>query len=340
MTAIPDAVRHLRELALSAARAASVRAAAKLGIADALGDEPSTVEELAAATGTDPGALGRLLRTLAWHGVFAEDEAGRYRHTEMSKLLAEDAPRSLKHIVLWGTEPWSWELWPHLDEAVRSGTSVFPLLHGKDFFEYLHAEAPESAEVFDRAMTQSSRLSATAIADRIELDGSETVADIAGGQGHVLATLLERHPDLSGALLELPGVLANADPRLRPGGPLAGRVRLVPGDCRDEVPVPADVYVLKNVLEWDDDSTVTTLRNVAGAARPGARVLVLENLLDDSPELGFTTAMDLLLLLNVGGRKHTEDGLLALVAAAGLRLVDVRPLNSYLHVIEAVVDHA
>ncbi len=186
-------------------------------------------------------------------------------------------------------------------------------------------------------MTQSSILSARAIADVLSVGGAERIVDIAGGQGRVLATLLERHPELRGTLFDLPDVVAGADPRLRPGGQLADRARLVGGDCRQEIPVSADVYLLKNILEWDDESTVRTLRNAAAAARPGARVVVIENLVDGSPEARFTTAMDLMLLLNVGGKKHTADGLRALIRQAGLRLDAVTPVNSYLHMFESTV---
>jgi C-methyltransferase len=214
---------------------------------------------------------------------------------------------------------------------------VFVDLHGKEFFEQLHAEWPESAEVFNLAMTQSSKLSAMAIAEMLTMSGVQTVADIGGGQGYMLATLLERHPALHGVLLDLPDVVANADPRLRAGGKLAGRVRLLPGDCRKEIPVQADTYIFKNILGWEDESTVLVLRNVVKAARPGARVVIVENLVDGGPGLTFTTAMDLRMLLSVGGKKHTKDGLLALVEQSGLILQNVRPVNLYLHMVEATV---
>jgi C-methyltransferase len=334
---VPEAVVSMRRIMLSAAFAAAVRAAAKLDIADAIGDVPVDVGRLAGTLRVDQDALERLLRALAANGVFAVDEHGCYGHTATSRLLRADAPRTIKYNVLWSTEPWTWELWPKLDEAVRTGRNVFAETHGKDFFAYLHAEAPESAEVFDRAMTQSSRLSAGSLANEIDLGGAATVIDIAGGQGLVLATLLERHPALRGVLFDLPEVVADADSRLREGGSLAGRARLLPGDCRVDIGVRADVYLLKNILEWDDESTLSTLRNVVAAAAPGARVLIVENLVDASPELPFTTAMDLLLMLNVGGRKHTRDGLVGLVERAGLTVRDVRPVNSYLHLIESTV---
>ncbi|MEV5439845.1 methyltransferase [Streptomyces sp. NPDC052682] len=333
----PPPSMRLRELVFGAACAAALRAAARLGVADALGDGPMAVEDLAAAVKTEPQPLRRLLRALSCHGVFAEREDGTFAHTDMSRLLREDAPNSLRDITLWCTEPWTWDAWPLLDEAVRTGRNVVEDLYGKEFFTYLNEDAPESADVFNRAMTTSSRQSARDVAELLDLSGASSVADVGGGQGHVVASLLEKYPALRGTLLDLPRVVENADPRLRDGGPLAGRVSIVPGDCRAAVPVKADVYVIKNILEWDDDSTARLLRNVIEAGGPGARVVAIENLVDDTPSMRFSTAMDLMLLLNVGGAKHTTDSMVRRLTAAGLVIDDISPVNPYLHAFDCTV---
>jgi C-methyltransferase len=328
---------RLRELVFGAACAAAVRASARLGVADALGDEPMTVEDLAAAVKTEPKLLRRLLRALSCYDVFAEREDGLIAHTAMSRLLREDDPHSLRDITLWCTEPWTWDAWPKLDEALRSGRNVVEDLYGKEFFTYLNEDAPESADVFNRAMTTSSEQSARDVAELLDLSGSTSVADVGGGQGHVVASLLDKYPSMHGSLLDLPRVVDNALPRLRDGGDLAHRARIVPGDVRVDVPVRADVYIVKNILEWDDDSTARTLRNIIAAGGPGARVVVIENLVDDTPSMRFSTAMDLLLLLNVGGAKHTTDSMVARLAEAGLVINGIRPVNPYLHAFDCRV---
>ncbi|MEU5098275.1 methyltransferase [Streptomyces sp. NPDC020996] len=335
-TAPPPSMR-LRELAFGAACAAALRAAARLGVADALGDGPTSVEDLAAAVKAEPRPLRRLLRALSCYGVFAERQDGTFEHTDMSRLLRENDPHSLRYISLWCTEPWTWDAWPKLDEAVRTGRNVVEDLYGKEFFVYLNEDAPESAEVFNRAMTTSSMQSAQEVAAVLDLSGSTSVVDIGGGQGHVVASLLDKYPSMHGTLLDLPQVVERADPRLRGSGDLAGRVSIVPGDCREAVPVRADVYVIKNILEWDDDSTARTLRNVIGTGGPGTRVVVIENLVDDTPSMRFSTGMDLLLLLNVGGAKHTTESMVGRLTDAGLVIDDIRPVNPYLHAFDCHV---
>ncbi|MGW0950237.1 methyltransferase [Streptomyces sp. NPDC002623] len=335
-TAPPPSMR-LRELVFGAACAAAVRSCARLGVADALGDAPMTVEDLAAAAKLEPRPLRRLLRALTCYGVFTERPDGTWAHTEMSRLLREDDPHSLRNIALWCTEPWTWDAWPKLDEAMRTGGNVVEDLYGKEFFTYLNEDAPESAEVFNRAMTTSSEQSAREVAALLDLSGAASVADIGGGQGHVVASLLDKYPAMHGSLLDLPRVVDNAVPRLREGGDLAHRARIVPGDVRVSVPVRADVYVIKNILEWDDESTARTLANVIGAGGPGTRVVVIENLVDDSPSMRFSTAMDLMLLLNVGGAKHTTESMVSRLTEAGLVIDDVSPVNPYLHAFDCHV---
>jgi C-methyltransferase len=336
--ATPSPVTALRDLSLASAAPAALRAALRIGIADKLGDEPVPAGQLAAWLDVDAAVLVRLLRGLRCYGVFDEVPEGVI-HTGMSRLMRADHPQSLKNWVLWVTEPWAWELWPDLEQAVRSGHGHFEERYGATFFEHLHKEWPESTDVFNKSQTELSTLTSAALAEELDLSGVATFADIGGGRGYTLATLLEKNPHLHGTLVDLPAAVAHPDPRLRPGGALASRSRVLEGDCLTSIPVEADVYQFKSILEWDDELTVTALRNAAKAGRPGSRVLIVTNLIDNSPEIRYATGADLLFLLNTNGKRHTRQGVTALVERAGLTLEGVAPVRPLLHVIEARVPH-
>ncbi|MGH3694672.1 MAG: methyltransferase [Pseudonocardiaceae bacterium] len=336
-----DAIRRLEELAFGAGIAAIVQAAARLGIPDAIDDDPVAVDELAAVVSADAHTLGRLMRALSTHEVFTQVSPGKYAHTDLSRLLRKDAEFGLVHLVLWIGAPWTWQAWQRLDDAVRTGKSVIPDIFGKDFFTYLREDAPEAQEAFNKAMTQTSRLTSDKVAKAIDLTGVNVVADIAGGQGNLLSTLLRLHPQVNGVLFELEAVLPSADPSLRDGGELADRATLVGGDCIREVPVRADLYILKSLLDWPDVNSITTLRNIAESADPGARVLVVDNLVDaDVQEMKATTAKDLLLLLNVGGQMHTLRDFQDLFERANYSFGGIRSVPDTfpsLYLIEAIV---
>ncbi|MER6065305.1 methyltransferase [Streptomyces sp. NPDC001792] len=331
------AITSLREISLAAAAPAALRAAILVGVADEIGDRPVAVEQLAKSLKVDAGVLGRLLLTLDQYGVFARAEDG-YAHTPASRLLREDDPQSLKYWVLWVTEPWAWELWPHLEEAVRNtGKDLFEEKYGAEFFAYLHKEWPASTEIFNKSQTELSRLTSAALAEALDLSGFRTLADVGGGRGYTLSTLLEKNPHLRGTLVDLPAAVAHPDPRLRPDGALASRARVMEGNCLEKIPVEADVYLFKSILEWDDDRTVTALRNAVAAGRPDSRILIATNLVDDSPEIRYATGIDLLFLLNTNGKRHTRSGITGLVERAGLRVDGVSEVKPLLHVVEASI---
>ena len=59
----------------------AIQAAAELGIADALADQPLPLDELANRVGADPDALRRLMRALISRGIFRQRRGGRYELT-------------------------------------------------------------------------------------------------------------------------------------------------------------------------------------------------------------------------------------------------------------------
>jgi C-methyltransferase len=326
----------LRDLSLASAAPAALRAAIRIGVADQIGDTPVPVDLLAKSLNVDGAVLARLFRNLRCYGVFDETDQGVV-HTAASRLLREDHPQRLRNWVLWVTEPWVWELWPDLEQAVRDGRGHFEDRYGEEFFSHLHAAWQESTEVFNKSQTELSTLTSAAIAEALDLSGVKTFADVGGGRGFTLATILEKNPDLHGTLVDLPAAVANPDPRLGPDGALAARSAVVAGNCLEEIPVEADVYQFKSILEWDDERSVAALRNARRAGRPGSRVLVITNLIDDSPEIRYATGIDLLFLLNTNGKRHTKKGLTALVERAGLRLESIAPVNPLLHVVETSI---
>jgi C-methyltransferase len=97
--------------------AAIVTSAAELGLADAIGEAPVEITELATAVGADPDALTRLLRALISFGLFRQAGKDRYEHTEMSLALRRDLPTGLIDTVLTGSD-WGWTTWGRLTSSL------------------------------------------------------------------------------------------------------------------------------------------------------------------------------------------------------------------------------
>src|ERR1700683_522676 len=82
----------LVEMAMAYSRSRILCAAARLGVADALGDEVRNVSYLAETCQGDADALYRLLRALASIGVTEETTPGHFRLTPFWQPLPGDVP--------------------------------------------------------------------------------------------------------------------------------------------------------------------------------------------------------------------------------------------------------
>ena len=201
--------------------------AAKLNLADHLANAPQEADQLARAVGVDPPSLRRVLRALTSVGVLVETN-GTFALTSLGELLCSNVPGSIYGVAALYGEDWLWRAYGRMLHSVQTGQPAFAQVHGMPFYEYLDRE-PGAAADFQRAMSEFSRLEAAAIASVYEFSGRTTVVDVGGGQGTLLATLLNAHEDLSGVLFDLPDVVAGAEAVFTKSG-VASRASSVGGD--------------------------------------------------------------------------------------------------------------
>ena len=186
---------------------------AELGIADLIGDQPQSTEALAKASGTQPNALYRVLRLLASVGIF-EWEQGAWHHTDASRFLRSDHPGSLRDYVRMLGLPVFWSAFGDLDHSLRTGESAFAKHHPEGVFEYL-AKHPEESRIFDAAMVSKSHRDIAAILPAYDFSQFASIADIAGGRGHLLRAILKASPKTQGILFDQPHVVAGVTPDKR-----------------------------------------------------------------------------------------------------------------------------
>ena len=304
-----------------------VSVVAELGIADLVADRAMTSEELAEATGTHAPSLFRLLRALASVGVFAEGDGRRFELTPRADRLRADAPGSLRDLAIMQNEDWYWRLYHDLPYSVRTGRPATEHLWGTGLFEYL-AEHPEAGARFDAGMASRHADSNAAFIAGYEFSGIETIVDVGGGNGSLLAALLAAHPTLRGILFDLPAVVTGAVRRLGEAG-VADRCTVVGGSFFEAVPTGGDAYILSNVLhDWQDDEATAILRNVHAALDGRGRLLVVnEQIIPPGNEPHPGKLGDIMMLL-IGGRERTEAEWQSLFKASGFTLTRVVPLPS------------
>jgi hypothetical protein len=93
---------ELVQMAMSYSRGYTLSAAARLGIADALGDEVRSVDRLAETCQADVDALYRLLRALASIGITEETTPKHFRLTPFGRPLRRDVAQSAWPAVVSG----------------------------------------------------------------------------------------------------------------------------------------------------------------------------------------------------------------------------------------------
>ncbi len=270
-----------QESVFAAMAAKILYAAAELELPDLLAAGPRTTAELADRAGAHAPSLRRLLRALVGLGAVDQPDADRFELTAVGGSLRAEAPDSIHAVLTMLCGPENWRSWGELVAGVRSGEPPWELAHGVSWIEY-YQQNPERAPGFNRAMAEHTRAAAPGILAAADLARFETVMDIGGGDGTLIAQALSAHPRLAGVLFDLPVGLAPAAATLDAAG-VAERCRLVPGDFFAAVPDGADAYLLKQVLhDWGDERAATILANVRRAMASGGRVLVVERML---PEL-------------------------------------------------------
>ena len=314
-------------LANSHVLARCVQVVAELGVADAMGDEPTSAAELAGHTRTNADALNRMLRLLAAHGLFAWTPTG-YAHTPASRVLRTDHPQSMRSFARMIGMPALWNGFTELEKAARTGA---PALDWAGLVAYF-ADHSDEATLFNQAMVGKSGSVVPAVLAAYDFTPFHSIVDIGGGRGHLLRAILDQAPAASGVLFELPHVIADA------AEIASTRLKLHGGDFFVDSLPAADAYVLMEVIhDWADADAARILASVRRAAPAHARLLIVESLVSESPGPHFSKVLDIIMLAVTGGRERTPSEYEALLQAAGFRLEGVIATNSQYSVVDARV---
>lgn len=312
--------------------AQAISVVARFRVADHLAGGPKTAAELAAITNTNAGHLYRVLRAVATVGVLEEQPGQRFALTPVGEYLRSGVPGSMRAVATYCCDPWSWKPWGELAETVRTGTPAFDRMFGMGAFDYL-SRHPDEFATFNEGMTGFSGVESAAAVKVYDFSRYGAIADVGGGHGLLLTTILKAAPDSRGVVFDIPEVVTGAKPAIETAG-LAGRCTTQGGSFFETAPA-ADLHVMKHIIhDWNDEKATQILKCCRAAVRPGGKLVLVEMVIAPGGDPA-AKLLDLEMMVLCDGKERTEAEYATLLAGAGYRLTAVVPTESPACVIEA-----
>lgn len=312
--------------------------AAKLGIADLLKDGAQASSDLAHKLKVNESALYRILRLLASQNVFEETSPRTFANTELSHFLCTGVPGSVRSILIFRGSEFVFAPFGEILYSIETGLAARAKIYGMEAFEYLKTD-PETARIFDDAMTGMSALVGPVIASAYDFGQWGSLMDVGGGNGILLAAILKAHPGLRGVLADLPHAIERAKHRGFLGGELASRSAVHSCDFFREVPSGCRSYLMKHVIhDWDDERARNILANCRRAVPEDGALFLVEWALPEGSASSAGKYADVLMMLMTGGKERTVEEYRDLLGQAGFRLNHVISTSYDLNIIEALPD--
>jgi hypothetical protein len=295
--------------------------ALELGIFDALADEPTDVEALAATLSAPVGPLRVLLSTcLALKLLTREGE--RYANSPAAaRFLVRVSRNYVGDYYLRQISPILYPDMPRVRALLR-GEPVGQLDYTTVY------TSPEKTEEFIRGQHAGSLGPAIMLTRSYDFAGCSRLLDLGGGSGAFAIETVKRYQGMSAVVLDLPAVIAVTERIIADAG-LADKITCVSGDLRSaHWPPGADAILLSYIVSCYSPETLHNLMARTFAYLPaGGQLLVHDFALYADRSGPHNAALFLFGQLSAVAETtaYTVDDLAAAMRAAGYVDVASRP---------------
>jgi len=240
-------------------------AANELGLFEALGDSPATLDALAARTGLTRRAARISADAMVALGLLQKDDETYRNGPEAAQFLAGRTPADLRPFLrFWDSI--SYPVWQNLAQALSSGppSEIFDLDEGLQEIASAGIEAVLAGPA--RALPQVHDFTA-----------HSRLLDIGGGTGSWALAIAQQNPHLQATIFELPVVVGFANERIAAAG-LQARVDAVVGDAMSgSLPEGYDVLLAANLLHyWSPEQIQAFLQRARASVAPGTTLLLAD----------------------------------------------------------------
>jgi len=241
-------------------------AANEIGLFEALGAGPATLQELAEKTGIPSRTLGIVAAAMVGLGLLVQ-EYDRYRNSDAAAAFLAGGEGPDLRPTLRFFDQITYPDWQRLIEVVRTD-------QGRPRFGQF---TPEQQKIFSAGVEAFSSMGAGVLARSYDFSRHHRILDVAGGTGSYLLAVLRRYEALKGTLFELPGACAVARQRLA-NSPEQSRITIVEGDLfKDPLPEGHDALIVANTVHvLSTEHNIALLRKMRERVLPGARLLLVD----------------------------------------------------------------
>jgi hypothetical protein len=223
--------------------------------------------------------------------------------------------------------------WDGLDHVVRTGEPGFNKAFGSALFDYVMTH-PDLGPILDAGMSSIHGYETGAMLDAYDFRGVRVLADIGGGNGSLLAGVLQRHPAIRGILFDLGHVVGRAAGNLQQLG-VADRCQVIEGSFFDTIPAGADAYVFRHIIhDWNDEQCVQILGHCRRVVPSDGRVLLVECVVPPGNAPSIAKDFDMTMMTFPGGIERTEAEFRTLLDRTGFQLTSVTPTATMVSVVE------
>jgi 2-polyprenyl-3-methyl-5-hydroxy-6-metoxy-1,4-benzoquinol methylase len=248
-------------------KARIIMAGVRLGVFEALVQEPHPAATLATVLKLDESCLELLLRSLVYCGYLDLDGA-QYSLSRLGRsTMVSGAAKELTGFVQWNYTQWAFA--GHLETLVRTGQGI-------DFHSTL--QDADAWGHYQQAMLETARFDAPVLARRVPVKAQATrLLDLAGSHGLLGAAICRKHPPMRSTVVELPSAIDHAR-RLAHREGHAELVEHRTGDLLcDDFGSEWDVVLLSNILHhFSMDDVQRILRRAHAALTTEGTVAIWE----------------------------------------------------------------
>ncbi|MCO1336883.1 hypothetical protein MO867_21375 [Microbulbifer sp. OS29] len=311
--------------------------AARLDIAEYVGDEAVSIQKLAVDCKSDEDYLYRLMRMLSAMGVFKETKARHFAHNRNSYVLRSDSDKSVKNMILMHNSPEFSRPWfMGLEGNIQKGRVPFECVNGKELFAYMD-ENQEVSDIFSNAMDTVDHVTGLKYLDDFDWEKFDRIIDLGGAKGSKSAGILSSYKHLRSLVVDRANVESlaraywrdhvekNIEERLDfyPADILNGRLPCASGD--------KDIYLCVAVFHLLSDSVaqqfLESIHKAMGGC--GGTLAIADAMLPEKDADLTLAAMDIQMLMGTRGRERTIKEWNQLFDKSPLYLVEVVNVRSF-----------